>query len=81
MIECKVPINVTLPGVAIPIYNNRGIKIGIAMQTSIRGGMFAFQPKLKGALSRKNYDVSISYTPVIMENKIQSITLKAKYIL
>lgn len=81
MIECKIPVNITLPDVAIPIYNSRGIKIGIAMQTNIRRGVLSFQPKLKGTLSRKNYDVSISYAPVIVANEIQSITLNAKYLL
>ena len=79
MIECKIPLSVTLPDLTIPIHNSKGKKIGVAVQTKIRSGLFSFQPKLKGSMSRNNFDFKFEYEPKIEDNKIKSISLSVKY--
>jgi hypothetical protein len=75
MIECKIPLNVTLPDLEIPIFNTKGKKIGVAMQTKIRKGIFTFQPRIKGSYSRPGFNFELQYSPNIHQNKIESINL------
>lgn len=75
MIECNLPLNITLPDVEIPILNNKGKKIGVALQTKIRKGIFTFQPKIKGSYSRPGFNFELQYSPNIYQNKIESINL------
>lgn len=79
MIECKIPFDITLPDLEIPIYNSKGEKIGVALQTKISRGVLSFQPRITGSYSRPGFNFEFKYSPNIHRNKIESINLSVSY--
>ena len=76
--KIKLPsIDLTLPDVDIPIVNNNGKKIGVAVQVKLKGNNIEFKPKLKSWYSRNNFDFAFEYSPCVEDEKINKIQLTA----